>query len=167
MVEIADAMGRRSPVSLDLALRRMRRYDRQIERLISPEGTYPAIGRSLTYRMGAFHTLALSAWKYGLHEQLSNGQVRAALTAVMKRLFAMPGVFDDNGFLRLGMTGHQPGISDYYTNAGSLYITSLVFLPLGLAPDHDFWTAAPEAWTSKKAWSGEPFTKDYHESIRR
>ncbi len=170
MVEIADALRAAkiySPVGFDVALRRMQRYDTQIERLISPEATYPAIGRSMTYRMGAFHTLALSAWKYDLHKKLSNGQVRSALTAVMRRMFAADGIFDDKGFLRLGMVGHQPDLADYYTNSGSLYITALVFLPLGLAPDHDFWTAAPEPWTSQRAWSGEPFNKDYHESIRK
>ncbi|MDL2320522.1 DUF2264 domain-containing protein [Alistipes sp. OttesenSCG-928-B03] len=170
IVEITDLLkqkGVHSPVSFDLVLKRMRRYDRHVERLISPEGTYPAFGRSATYRMAAFHTLALSSWKYGLHEQLSYGQVRSALTAVMKRMFAAEGNFDADGFLQLGFTAHQTGLADYYTNAGSLYITSLVFLPLGLAPDHDFWTAAPEKWTSQKAWDGEPFPKDYHESIRQ
>jgi hypothetical protein len=167
MVEIAGALGKRSPVSLDLAVRRMQRYDFQIERLISPEGTYPPIGRSATYRMAAFHTLALSAWKTGLHDKMTAGQVRSALTAVMKRLFSMPGVFDSEGYLRLGMTGHQPALADYYTNSGSLYITSVVFLPLGLPADAPFWTAPAEPWTQQKAWAGEPFNKDYHESVRK
>jgi hypothetical protein len=42
-----------------------------------------------------------------------------------------------------------------------MYLTSLVFLPLGLSESHDFWTAKPEPWTSVKAWSGQPFKKDY------
>ena len=37
------------------------------------------------------------------------------------------------GFLTLGFNGSQPGISDYYTNNGSLYMASLAFLPLGLS----------------------------------
>ncbi len=37
---------------------RATRYAAIQERLISPEGTYPAIGRSLAYRCGAFHLLA-------------------------------------------------------------------------------------------------------------
>ncbi len=36
-------------------LKRSMRYASILERLISPEGTYPPIGRSLAYRMGAFH----------------------------------------------------------------------------------------------------------------
>ena len=145
----------------------MQRYNVLLERLISPEAAYPAMGRSMTYRMGAFQTLALSAWKYGLPKQLSNGQVRSALTAVMKRMYANPENFTPKGYLQLGFVGHQPGIADYYTNNGSLYMTSLVFLPLGLPADHAFWTDPAQPWTSKKAWDGEPFPKDYHESIKK
>lgn len=169
-VEILDIMRQKkisSPVSQDLALRRMQRYNELIERLISPEAAYPAVGRSVTYRMGAFQTLALSAWKYGLPKTLTNGQVRNALTSVMKRMFSVEGNFGEKGFLQLGFVGHQPGLADYYTNNGSLYMTSLVFLPLGLPADHDFWTSAPEEWTSQKAWGGKAFRKDYHESIRK
>jgi hypothetical protein len=177
MVEITEAMAARkvySPVSFDLALRRMQRYNVLQERLISPEGTFPAMGRSMTYRMGAWQPLALSAWKYGLPEKLTAGGVRSALTAVMKRMFGadiskgLGGAnFNEAGYLVFGFAGNQPGITDYYTNTGSLYITSLVFLPLGLPADDAFWTAPAEKWTSARAWSGEPFAKDYHESVRR
>ncbi|MCC8172945.1 MAG: DUF2264 domain-containing protein [Odoribacter sp.] len=170
MVEIIEVMQDKrvgSPVSFDLALRRMQRYNELIERLISPEGTFPAVGRSMTYRMGGFQPLALSAWKYGLPKDMTNGQVRSALTAVMKRMFSMEGNFNEGGFLQLGFVGHQPNLADYYTNNGSLYITSLVFLPLGLPADDEFWTAPAEKWTSQKAWSGEQFPKDYHQSIRK
>ncbi|MDR1737888.1 MAG: DUF2264 domain-containing protein [Candidatus Symbiothrix sp.] len=170
LVEITEILEQhkiRSTISFDLALRRMQRYNVLLERLISPEATYPAMGRSMTYRMGAFQTLALSAWRYGLPSVLSNGQVRNALTAVMKRMFAHSDNFTDKNFLQLGFVGHQPDLADYYTNAGSLYMTSLVFLPLGLPADHEFWTAPAEAWTSQKAWLGLPFRKDYHESVRR
>ncbi|MDH8701135.1 hypothetical protein M2138_000474 [Dysgonomonadaceae bacterium PH5-43] len=169
-VEILDVMKEKkvwSYVNFDVALKRMQRYDRLIERLISPEATYPAIGRSVTYRMGAFQTIALSSWKYGLHPQLEEGQVRNALTSIMKRMFSVEGNFDKDNYLQLGFVGHQPNLADYYTNNGSLYMTSLVFLPLGLSPDHSFWTSPAEQWTSQKAWSGQVFQKDYHESIKR
>ena len=61
----------------------------------------------------------------------------------------------------MGVNGSQPHISDWYTNNGSLYMASLAFLPLGLPADHPFWTDAPQAWTSKKAWGGEEFPKDH------
>lgn len=154
------------PIPFELALKRMQRYNVLLERMISPEAAYPAMGRSMTYRLGAFQTLALSAWKYGLPESLSYGQVRNALTSVMKRMFSMEGNFGKEGFLQLGFVGHQPNLADWYTNNGSLYITSLGFLPLGLPASHPFWTSQPEDWTSKKAWSGNIFPKDYHESIK-
>lgn len=167
MLEVIEKKRIHSPIKLELALRRMQRYNVLLERLISPEAAYPAMGRSMTYRMGAFQTLALAAWKYELPKQLSNGQVRSALTAVMKRMFANTENFTPNGYLQLGFVGHQPNIADYYTNNGSLYMTSLVFLPLGLPADHPFWTDPAQPWTSQKAWDGVPFPKDYHESIKR
>ena len=59
-----------------------------------------------------------------------------------------------------GFNGYQ--IWTNYTNNGSLYMTSLSFLPLGLPASHPFWTDAPVDWTSRKAWSGQPFPKDHH-----
>ena len=166
VLEIMEPKGLYAPVKKELALRRMQRFNQLIERLISPEGTFPAIGRSATYRMGAFQSLAMSAWKYGLPEGITNGQVRHALTTVMKNMFGVEGNFNKEGFLQLGFAGHQPDLTDYYTNNGSLYMTSLVFLPLGLPESHPFWSDPAEDWTSRKAWSGRPFRKDYHESVR-
>ena len=166
VLEVMEPKGLYAPVKKELALRRMQRFNQLIERLISPEGTFPAIGRSATYRMGAFQSLAMSAWKYGLPEGMTNGQVRPALTTVMKNMFGVEGNFNKEGFLQLGFAGHQPDLADYYTNNGSLYMTSLVFLPLGLPESHPFWSDPAEDWTSRKAWSGRPFRKDYHESVR-
>src|SRR5690606_25412231 len=42
----------------DLFLKRSQRYAAIQERMISPEGTYPPIGRSLAYRFGAFQLLS-------------------------------------------------------------------------------------------------------------
>lgn len=155
-----------TPISTKLAIKRMQRFNTFLERLISPEGTYPAFGRSVVYRMGAFQTMALAAWKYGLPEGLSNGQVRSALTAVMKNMFAVEGNFDEENYLRLGFAGHQPDLSNYYTNNGSLYMTSLVYMPLGLPADHPFWTSPAEPWTSQKAWTGKAFPIDGHVSLK-
>ena len=159
VLEIMEPKGLYAPVKKELALRRMQRFNQLIERLISPEGTFPAIGRSTTYRMGAFQSLAMSAWKYGLPEGMTNGQVRHALTTVMKNMFGVEGNFNKEGFLQLGFAGHQPDLADYYTNNGSLYMTSLVFLPLGLPESHPFWSDPAEDWTSRKAWSGRSFRK--------
>lgn len=170
MVEVVEMCKKHkfsTPISLDLAVKRMNRFNTILERFISPEGAYPAVGRSVIYRMGAFQTLAMSAWKYGLPKDLTNGSVRSALTCVMKRMFAVDGNFDDKGYLHLGFAGHQPNLANYYSNNGSLYMTSLVFMPLGLPADHPFWTAPAEPWTSQKAWSGQEFPEDYHTSLRK
>lgn len=170
MVEVVEMCKKHkfsTPISFDLAVKRMNRFNTILERFISPEGAYPAVGRSVIYRMGAFQTLAMSAWKYGLPKDLTNGSVRSALTCVMKRMFAVDGNFDDKGYLRLGFAGHQPNLANYYSNNGSLYMTSLVFMPLGLPADHPFWTAPAEPWTSQKAWSGQEFPEDYHTSLRK
>lgn len=154
-------------IKSDLAVKRMQRYNQFIERLISPEGTYPAFGRSVVYRLGAFQTLAMSAWKYGFPEGLTNGSVRSALTAVMENMFKVPGNFTPGGYLALGFVGHQPELSNSYTNNGSLYITSCMFMPLGLPADHPFWTDPAEPWTQKRAWTGGTIPIDGHVSLKR
>jgi hypothetical protein len=143
------------------ALQRCRRHAFQLERLISPEGTFPPIGRSLTYRTAAFQPLALTALRKVLPENLSEGQTRAALTAVHKAIFANPGNFDEGGFLTLGFAGHQPELADWYSNNGSMYITTASFLPLGLPATDSFWTSEAEDWTAKKAFANRKFVKDY------
>ena len=143
------------------AQKRMQRFGMILERFISPEGAFPVFGRSITYRTGTLQPLALLAWRGWLPKELSNGQVRAAMTAVINRMFGDNRNFNEKGFLTLGFNGSQPHISDWYTNNGSLYMASLAFLPLGLPADHPFWTDAPQAWTSKKAWGGEEFPKDH------
>ncbi len=143
------------------SVKRMQRFGTILERLVSPEGTLPVFGRSITYRTAIFQPLALLAWRGWLPEDLPAGQVRAAMTAVIRRMFADNRNFNEAGFLILGFNGKQPDISDWYTNNGSLYLASLAFLPLGLPADHPFWTDEPLPWTSKKAWEGEDFPKDH------
>lgn len=145
----------------DRAIQRLQRFCLILERLISPEGTFPVFGRSITYRTGVLQPLAMSAWRDLLPENLPQGQVRAAMTAVIMRMFSDNRNFNEKGFLTLGFNGSQPDISDWYTNNGSLYMASLAFLPLGLPTDHPFWRSAPLPWTSKRAWEGLPFAKDH------
>ena len=145
----------------DRALERAQKHSLILERFISPEGTFPVFGRSIPYRMAAMQPLALMAWYQKLPAGVSNAQVRCALTAVMKRMFKTGNNFNEDGFLTIGFTGKQPNIADWYTNNGSLYMTSLAFLPLGLPASHPFWTDAPQEWTSVKAWGGKPFPKDH------
>ena len=145
----------------DRALKRAQKFAIILERFISPEGTYPVIGRSTPYRLAALQPLALMAWYQKLPSDLSNGQVRAALTKVMHRMFDQQNNYNEGGYLTIGFCGSQPGTADWYTNNGSLYMTSLSFMPLGLPADHDFWTCEAQPWTQVKAWGGQPFPKDH------
>ena len=145
----------------DRALKRAQKFSIVLERLISPEGTFPVFGRSIPYRMATMQPLALMAWYGKLPDGLTDGQVRSALTAVMHRMFDGKENFNEKGFLTIGFTGRQPNVADWYTNNGSLYMTSLAFLPLGLPATHPFWSDAPLAWTSQKAWGAQPFPKDH------
>ena len=145
----------------DRALHRAQKYAIILERFISPDGTFPVFGRSMTYRMAAMQPLALMAWYQTLPKELSNGQVRAALTKVLHRMFDSQENYNDAGFLTIGFCGSQPDVADWYTNNGSLYMTSMAFMPLALPADHPFWTDAPQPWTQVKAWSGQPFPKDH------
>lgn len=133
--------------------RRAVRHATVLERLISPEGTYPAIGRSIVYRFGAFQLLSQIALKRKLDPTLAPAQVRCALTAVIRRTLDMPRTFDDNGWLTIGLAGHQPELGEEYISTGSLYLCSMVFLPLGLPAGDAFWQGE-EDWTSRKVWSG-------------
>ncbi|MFV8345878.1 DUF2264 domain-containing protein [Flavobacterium sp. ZB4P13] len=146
----------------ETAVKRMVRYSEFSERFIAPDGTYPAFGRSITYRTAAFQALAQTALMEKLPEYVAQAQVRCALSAVMHRMYDDCNNFDNNGWLVLGFCGHQPMIADYYTSTGSLYMATLGFLTLGLPADNKFWTDPATDWTSKKAWSSQPFKKDYH-----
>lgn len=116
---------------LDRAVRRLTRHAHIQERFISPEGTIPVFGRSITYRAGALQVLSMAAWHEVLPSDVSEAQVRGGLTAVLRNMFSVDGNFNEKGFLQLG-----------------------------LAADHPFWTSETQDWTSKKAWTGQPFTRD-------
>ncbi len=144
------------------AAKRAQKFSIVLERMISPEGTFPVFGRSIPYRLATMQPLALMAWYQQLPEGLTNGQVRSALTAVMHRMFDGKENFNEKGYLTIGFCGRQPNVADWYTNNGSLYMTTLAFLPLGLPATHPFWTDAAQPWTNCKAWGAQPFPKDHH-----
>jgi hypothetical protein len=156
LLDIVEAMGGQYPDWDDLrerVVKRAQRYATLLERQISPEGTYPPIGRSLTYRFGAFQLLAQMALRQGLHETITPAQVRCALTAVIRRIIEMPDTFDSNGWLTIGLYGHQPELGEVYISTGSLYLCAAVFLPLALPPNDPFWQGEAD-WTARKAWNG-------------
>ncbi|MCW3089914.1 MAG: hypothetical protein JWP81_983 [Ferruginibacter sp.] len=149
----------------DLILKRAQRFAAVQERLISPEGTYPPIGRSLAYRFGAFQVLSQIAFMSALPKVIQPQQVRAALHMMIKKQVEAPGTFDENGWLRIGIYGHQPGIGEVYISTGSLYLCSEAFLVLGLPAIDPFWNGQDADWTAKKVWKGEDVPIDHSEEL--
>ena len=133
---------------------RLGRFASELERMISPEGTYPVIGRSIAYRFGSFHALSQASLLHLLPSSLSPAQVRSALTAVISRQASAPGTFDKDGWLRIGYAGSQVQMGETYINTGSVYLCCAAFLPLGLPQSDPFWAAPGRDWTSRKAWNG-------------
>lgn len=148
----ADAHGK--------VLRRATRYAEIQERMIGPDGSFPPIGRSIPYRFGAFQTLAQMALKDKLPEKVLPAQAREALGAVIRRTMEPKGTFTADGWLRIGLAGHQPSLAEEYVSTGSLYITANGLLPLGLPRSHPFWSGAAEPWTAQKIWAGIDQSKD-------
>ena len=142
-------------------LKRARRFAEIQERLVAPDGTFPSIGRSTTYRFGAFQTLAHISLMKELPEKIKPAQVRCALTAVIRRMSEAPGTFDANGWLQIGFCGHQPALGETYISTGSLYLCTAGLLPLGLPAADEFWSAPAARWTAQKLWSGEDLPADH------
>lgn len=158
---LLEKQGNRYGKTYQTVLVRAKRYAMIQEKLISPEGTFPAIGRSLAYRFGAFQLLAQMSLQKRLPDEIKPAQVRSGLTAVIRRMYEMPGVFDANGWLTIGFAGHQPDIGESYISTGSLYLCTVGLLPLGLPETDPFWADAPMDWTAKKIWSGQNYPADH------
>jgi hypothetical protein len=142
-------------------VKRAQRFAAIQERLIAPDGTYPPIGRSITYRCGAFHHLADMALRHQLPAAVKPAQVRGALSAVIQRTLTPSGTFDDQNWLRIGLAGHQPSLGEGYISTGSLYLCTFAFLPLGLPPSDPFWSAAAVDRTAIQIWSGHDLHADH------
>ncbi len=92
---------------------------------------------------------------------VSGAQVRSALTAVIRHVLDAPGTFDANGWLQIGLAGHQPKLGEIYISTGSLYLCATVLLPLGLPPSDPFWSAPAEDWTARRIWNGLDWPADH------
>lgn len=146
----------------EIFVERMIRYSEFLERIISPDGSFPPIGRSITYRTACFQSLAHTILLDRISKKLTYGQIKGGLNALINKFFSGNQNFDNNGYLVLGFNGHQPEIADGYSNTGSMYICTTIFLPLGLGVTHDFWKSQILDWTQKKAFNGLSFTNDHY-----
>jgi hypothetical protein len=164
LLQLMDTLADESPTWAAMRTpihQRAQRYAAIQERMIAPDGSYPAIGRSITYRCGAFHLLADAARRNILPEGLTPPQIRCALSAVMQRTLGAPETFSSNGWLQIGLAGHQPSLGETYISTGSLYLCSAAWLPLGLPPANPFWSLPPQPWTSQTIWSGKNIQADH------
>lgn len=139
---------------------RAQRHAAQLERMIATDGTMPAIGRSLAYRCGNLHLLAQLALLGKLPSGVAAGQVRSAMSLAMTRTLAVPATFDDEGWLTVGYSGHQPGLAEDYISTGSLYLCTAAFLPLGLAPNDPFWGDVAASPTAVRLCEGQDVARD-------
>ena len=159
IIEILDAIRHKN-----IALQKMARneYTRlqcwaiAQERMVSPDGTFPPVGRSLTYRCGAFQGLALCAFRHGLPDSLPPARVRIALARVIQSTLGVPGTFDENGWLTIGVCGNQPIMGESYITRGSVYLCSTALLPLGLPPQDPFWKDATQLSSWERIWKKSP-----------
>lgn len=160
-LRVCQAKGHELATHLPLVLTRARRQGEILERLISPEGSYPIIGRSSVYRFGAFQHLAQMALQKNLPENLKPASVRCGLHAVIKRSTEAPNTFDDQGWLRPGVVGHQAQCAETYISTGSLYLCSTGLLHLGLPAGDPLWSDPDAPWTQKRLWAGEDLPGDH------
>jgi hypothetical protein len=164
LLAILEAVGDKDPTwkaMIEVEHKRATRYAAIQERMVAADGSFPPVGRSLAYRCGAFHLLADAAYRKMLPEGVTPEQVRCALGAVIQRTLNAAGTFDEHGWLRIGLCGHQPEIGETYISTGSLYLCTAVFLPLGLSTHDDFWRGPDAAWSGKKVWSGGDLLADH------
>jgi hypothetical protein len=156
LTDIFDVMSGRNADWEDTASRhrqRALRLSQQLERLIGPDGAFPPLGRSIAYRGGAFHALAQAALREEIPGCLPPAQVSAALAAVAERTLGADANYDQEGWLRIGLSGHQPNLAERYVSTGSLYLSSTIFLPLGLPEDAAYWQGPDLPWIQQRLWS--------------
>ena len=116
-----------------------------------PNGSYPILGRSSSYRFGCFQMLSQAALLDMLDDSLTPQQVRCGLTAVLRKIMSYDN-FDEKGWLKIGVCGSQPQMGEGYISTGSLYLCTAIFLPLGLPESHPFWSNADAPWSMKKLY---------------
>ena len=144
---------------LDVQLMRSSRLSAQLERTISPEGTYPVVGKAISYRCGVFHLLSQAALLKILPRNINPAQVRSALTKVLAKQFSGNQNFN-NGWLVIGLNGSQKSISEKNITNGNIYLCCAIFLALGLDANDSFWTSPAAEWSSLKAWNGNQIEQD-------
>jgi hypothetical protein len=88
-----------------------------------------------------------------LPTSLEPENVQQAISSVMRRHFSSEDSWDELGWLTIGSVGRQESLAEFYISRGSLYMTLMSFLPMGLSGGHDFWNDGG-VFTSRSFYSG-------------
>jgi len=137
------------------ALKRSQRYAEILEHLISPEATFPVVGRSSVYRIAVFQLIGYLAAHNELPKSINTGATRAALTAVSKRMMEMQGTFGAKGWLTAGVVGQQINARDHYSYTGALYFCATGLMHLGAPKNSKLWSDPSGKWFQQRVWSGD------------
>lgn len=116
--------------------KRMILFSEYLLGIIKKDGSYPLIGRSLGFRYAILYSLSLSNY-YHLHNQSFQVKSRDKMMLVINK-YLKSGIFDDNGFLYVGLYGHNEK-QERYMCSGSVYFTISSFCILGLDENDIFW----------------------------
>lgn len=139
---------------------RAKRYSEILQRSISADGSFPAYGRSITYRSAVFHHLSNMCALGLLPRNINLAGIRKSLTKNIEKCFYSPNTFDDKGWLNVGLYGKQPKLAESYISQGSLYLCTTVFLVLTLDDIDDFWSMDEENFLMEDLLNGVNVFRD-------
>ncbi len=139
---------------LELEMKRCQRYVQFLERQIMEDGTMPVYGRTVTCRLGMLNAMSEFVCVSDHVPRLSMGQIRAAMTSVLKRQLSDKD-FDKCGFLKVGFQGRQLRLAEDYISLGSSYHSVTFFLPLGLPSSHPFWKESDNKCSAERLYEAE------------
>jgi len=152
------AHGRRDRKEYDLAYSRMQRYAEIQETPHFARGTFPVIGRSSTYRVGAFQPLAASLSKDRSLRTFTRRRSAVRLTAVMKNVFVPATFTAEGGFTRL-CRDKQAAIADSYTTPAASI--SLLTHSSPRPPRHRRVSGPPRPPTDQRSLVRQTFKRDH------
>ncbi len=155
ILKVCDEKGHDLGKYLSEVIKHGIRYAEIQEHLISPNGTFPVMGRSSVYRIATFQHLGYMGYRWGLPESLNPGATRTALTKVIRNMMEAPGTFDSNGWLNAGIVGKQERSRDSYNFTGALYMAAMGFMHLGIPAYDKFWTDPAGKWFQMRIWDGD------------
>lgn len=118
-------------------LERSQEYSKFLMEITHKNGDFPRLGRSITYRFGAFHIISLLVYLNKINFDNLN-DINIKLTNVLRR-FELKSITNKLGLLEIGFKNNEKYLGETYINTGSLYFCMNFFLALGLDEKNKFW----------------------------